>query len=236
MHNDPSLIAYPGCRCSRVDIHLHPFALLSSLWDVISCSDMGRSRLFLGSRLQLPRFLIAWLRLRDLQRLRLCGLPKLWLCNQSFCIWFSTNSPSSALASASKLTRVESSASKIVKASASWHLSFDPCLRLFSFLFKPWLATGIVKLFDDYWSFFRGNIYRSSSTGCTTRIDGPICNLFLQTSDPFIRLKSNSATLRNHFNTNRAWQGSQALKMGHNGQGQNALSQMAKYSRDRRRK
>ncbi len=40
---------------------------------------------FLGSRLRLrlPRFLRVWLRLRDFQRLRLRGLPKLRLCNQN---------------------------------------------------------------------------------------------------------------------------------------------------------
>ncbi len=38
---------------------------------------------FLGSRLRLPRILGAWLWLCEFQRLRLRGLPKLRLCNQS---------------------------------------------------------------------------------------------------------------------------------------------------------
>ena len=41
---------------------------------------------FLGSRLRLPRFLRGWLRLRDFQRLRLRGLPKLLLCKPIFFI------------------------------------------------------------------------------------------------------------------------------------------------------
>ena len=59
---------------------------------------------FLGSRLRLPRFLRAWLRLRDFQRLRLRlqlrGLPKLrirvWIWDVWICIWLSTNSLASA--------------------------------------------------------------------------------------------------------------------------------------------
>ncbi len=96
---------------------------------------------FLGSRVRLPRFLRAWLWLRDFQRLRLRGLPKLLLCKPKICIllWcFSFADKCSPLicfvtkasASASKLIRVKASASKFVKASTSWLPGFGPCLAL----------------------------------------------------------------------------------------------------------